>query len=92
MNELVDYVKGKVVEACSKAILKDKQFIIQNVFNLDSDLCLEMIKRDGLVLRCVNNKTSEMCYEAVEQNREALIYVNEEEFPDVHAYYKLLWS
>ncbi len=92
MTELVCYVREKVIEACSKAILKDKQFIIQNVFNKSPEICLEMVKRDGLVLRCVENKTYEMCCEAVEQNSLALQYVSKEEFPDVHAYYKLLWS
>ena len=50
-----------------------------------------MVKKDGLILRYVTNQTLELCHCAVEQNKDALIFVNKEKFPEVYIYHKLLY-
>lgn len=42
------------------------------------DLCLRMVRQDGLLLRYVKNKTKRICYEAVTQNGFALEFVPEQ--------------
>ena len=59
---------------------KTNKFILEEAKDIysDSDLCLKVVKHNGIVLNCVKEQTYEICLEAVKQNGLALQYVKEQ--------------
>ena len=58
---------------CNKFVIQNKQCIWDNY-----DLCLELIKQNGLNLKYIKEQTNKICLEAVKQNGHALQYVKEQ--------------
>ena len=57
-------------------ILYPKNYL-QYVENQSTELCLEVVKQNGLALKYVKEQTEEICLAAVKQNGMALQYVRE---------------
>jgi hypothetical protein len=53
-----------------------KEFWLDEI--LDQELCLEVVKQNGMALKFVKEQTPKICLEAVEQNGFALLYVKEQ--------------
>jgi hypothetical protein len=58
----------------------EKIILEQNDFNAmyitDFALCMEVVKKNGLLLEHIQNQTLELCIEAIKENKRALRYVN----------------
>jgi len=50
-------------------------------------ICLKAIKQDGLTIQFVKNPTKEMCLEALNQNINAIKYIDIKKFPKVYEKY-----
>jgi hypothetical protein len=58
-------------------ILYPKNYL-QYVENQSTELCLEVVKQNGLALKYVKEQTDEICLAAVQQNNKALQYVKDQ--------------
>jgi len=56
------------------------------------EICLAAIKQESWALQFVKDQTEKICLAAIKRDREALEFVNKNKFPDIFAYYKLLFS
>ena len=74
------------------AAVKNNGFALQFVKEQTEEICLVAVKGNGLALQFVEEQTEEICLAAVKQSGEALEYIDKEKFPDVYAYYKLLYN
>lgn len=67
-DALVIFTKEAV--KCNKFILSNKRSIWDN-----NDMCMEIVKKEGLFLHYVTNQTEEICIEAIKQNSISIGFV-----------------
>ena len=67
-NERVVYMGNKL--KAHRIIMSNKRYIWDN-----HDICIKILKRNGLALKMINNQTYDMCMAAVKNNGRALQFV-----------------
>ena len=82
------YIKHQTLEMCNIAVDQDVNSIeyVCNymdedgfIIKYDTELCMKCVRKNGILLRFINNQTYDICLEAIKNNIHAKQYVMDKE-------------